>query len=82
VSQHDRQLEYAEDHPWQPDARDDDDPGRIEFDDVVYLVEQRDYFGAIWRQHAVDHPASKLAPKEIAAWEKIRAGAMERKVKR
>lgn len=77
MSQHDRQLEYAEEHPWQPDAK-DDDPGRLEFDEVVYSVEQCDYFLTIWRQIAVDQPTRKLASKEIAAWEKARAEAWER----
>ena len=74
----DTQHEYAEDNPWTPNDRDDDDPGRLEFDEPVHSIEQAERFLGVWRQHLVARPSSRLAVREIAAWESIKAKAKER----
>jgi hypothetical protein len=75
MSRHDLSLEFSEDNPWRPRDGNDDDPGRLERDEPVYSVESAEHFLGVWRNHLEHHPTSKLAPKEIAAWEKILAKA-------
>jgi hypothetical protein len=74
MSKQDLQLEWAEDHPWTPEAV-DPEPEPAE---PIYTVGEAEAALKLWKRYVAQRPTSKLGPGEVAYWERVLTEAKEK----